>query len=777
MAEARSAVGEPIVPELDEDEASSYLAALKEFRRSTIRRFFRTRNQIKNGMWPTSWWNLGVTVALVSMVIVSDLDIFKCINRRLWAFGEYFYISNTPQYLYVKVVILSWLFGIFFFIIVLYVRRYLLRLLLAYKGWLYEPPAKQSWITLLWGACMRLVTGSSPSTYSCQQSLPRMPVPCLRATIRKFMKSIKPLVSQEEYDQFKKEGLEFEQKVAPKLQNFLHLKSWWSQNYVTDWWEKYVYLMNRSPVHINCNYYGLDNFRWKPTTFQCARAGAITHMIMCFKRILEREQLPAMRIRNTISVCMSQYERAFGTTRVPGEEIDELVQAHSSQSKHIIVLRKGIYYKVDMMDKEGQLLSPKAMEGIMEWIIKDADTHQDSKTAKAGEHIASLTGLKRADWAKIRQEHLLEGVNKETLEKVEKAAFMVNLETISPEDIEQRSNYMLGGSGSSFWFDKSISLCFFADARYGFNAEHSWADAPVVAHIQEYCMTEEVLGDLYTEDGHCKDVPGVTQSSYKMPTMLIWEVNNQLSIHIERAMTFVTENNSDLDLRVRIHEVYGKGFMKKSKISPDAYVQVALQLAYYKDAKKFALTYEASMTRLYRMGRTETVRSLTPESCAFVKAMVEDNRSDEEKARLLHEAAKVHVQLYKDAMSGRGVDRHMFALYVLSKGFNQESDFLHHALTMPWTLSTSQTPQQQMSSSPRLDYANRDKVCPGGGFGPVSDQGYGISYMFPEDSMLFFHVSSKKSCPLTDSQRMQDNIFQALAEMKQLLENVGKSKT
>jgi len=54
-------------------------------------------------------------------------------------------------------------------------------------------------------------------------------------------------------------------------------------------------------------------------------------------------------------------------------------------------------------------------------------------------------------------------------------------------------------------------------------------------------------------------------------------------------------------------------------VSPDAYIQLALQLAYYRDAGRFVLTYEASMTRLFLHGRTETVRSLTQESCNFVQ--------------------------------------------------------------------------------------------------------------------------------------------------------------
>ena len=38
---------------------------------------------------------------------------------------------------------------------------------------------------------------------------------------------------------------------GPKLQRYLVLKSWYASNYVTDWWEKYVYLIGRSPIVIN----------------------------------------------------------------------------------------------------------------------------------------------------------------------------------------------------------------------------------------------------------------------------------------------------------------------------------------------------------------------------------------------------------------------------------------------------------------------------------------------------------------------------------------------
>lgn len=46
-----------------------------------------------------------------------------------------------------------------------------------------------------------------------------------------------------------------------------------------------------------------------------------------------------------------------------------------------------------------------------------------------------------------------------------------------------------------------------------------------------------------------------------------------------------------------------------------------LLLCFLQDRGGFCLTYEASMTRLFREGRTETVRSCSNESSAFVKAL------------------------------------------------------------------------------------------------------------------------------------------------------------
>lgn len=64
-----------------------------------------------------------------------------------------------------------------------------------------------------------------------------------------------------------------------------------------------------------------------------------------------------------------------------------------------------------------------------------------------------------------------------------------------------------------------------------------------------------------------------------------------------------------------------------AKLSPDAYIQMAMQLAWYRTRGSFTATYETALTRLFLHGRTETIRTLTSESRRFVLAMCDDNVS------------------------------------------------------------------------------------------------------------------------------------------------------
>lgn len=269
------------------------------------------------------------------------------------------------------------------------------------------------------------------------------------------------------------------------------------------------------------------------------------------------------------------------------------------------------------------------------------------------------------------------------------------------------------------------------------------ADAPVMGHLWEYVIWSE-LEHGYDADGNAH---GSVEATPPAPARLQWDLPAPLLAAIDTAHGVATRLLRDVDLRILMFTGYGKGFVKSCRVSPDAFVQMVLQLAYFRDAGRFCLTYEASMTRLYREGRTETVRSCTLESSAWVRAMQDADAPLARRMELFLAAAARHQLGYQDAMAGRGIDRHLFCLYVVSKYLELDSPFLQEVFNEPWRLSTSQTPHGQTSLLDLKKYPRC--VSAGGGFGPVADDGYGVSYIIVGEDTIFFHVSSKISCPIT----------------------------
>ena len=60
----------------------------------------------------------------------------------------------------------------------------------------------------------------------------------------------------------------------------------------------------------------------------------------------------------------------------------------------------------------------------------------------------------------------------------------------------------------------------------------------------------------------------------------------------------------------------------------------------------------------------------------------------------------------------------------------------------------------------------------------MADDGYGVSYMVPDDHKIFFHISSKISSKQSNSDRFVQLLFESMAGIKELFDVVkaGKSK-
>lgn len=58
----------------------------------------------------------------------------------------------------------------------------------------------------MWCGAVKLISGYKPSLYSCQRSLPRLPVPAVRDTLDRLYESLKPLCTEEELREIMQQG-------------------------------------------------------------------------------------------------------------------------------------------------------------------------------------------------------------------------------------------------------------------------------------------------------------------------------------------------------------------------------------------------------------------------------------------------------------------------------------------------------------------------------------------------------------------------------------------
>lgn len=251
--------------------------------------------------------------------------------------------------------------GLLFWLSICFTMRYTLKLLLMYKGWMYESREKGRKVstqTRLWAAATKVLSSwNNPGLYSFQGSLPRLPLPNVHDTLQRYLDSVHPLLDDNNYARMQDLAKDFERTIAPKLQRYLMLKSWWSSNYVSDWWEEYVYLRGRSGLMVNSNFYGIDALFLTHTNIQSARAAVAVNLLLRFRRLVDRQELKPIMVQGLVPLCSWQYERIFNTVRIPGIETDRII--HYQDSNHIVVMHRGRYYKVIIYHKGRILKAPE----------------------------------------------------------------------------------------------------------------------------------------------------------------------------------------------------------------------------------------------------------------------------------------------------------------------------------------------------------------------------------------------------------------------------------
>ncbi|RNF26763.1 putative choline/carnitine O-acetyltransferase [Trypanosoma conorhini] len=742
---------------------------LKNFRRS----FWRGVDKVRFALYPIP---LSVVTAfsfgVFLWVLNSPADAWIRTNRfseLLWRFDEKNPITaRIPARYRMPALCANVGFGVVTVFTAL--QRFALRQVLKYNDWIYEARTRVSRKTKIWGFILKtFFMHTIKKTGAYENCLPSQPLPALETTVRRFMNSMVPFYEgkPDEWEQLKRLSEEFLKNEGPRLQRFLWLKYLVADNYMTDWWMKYVYLAQRERLCINSNWFGVAFAKYVPTPLQASRAAALVYNLVKVKKRIDKHTFPP-QFTGPVPLDMNQYRYVFNTTRVPGREMDVLLQYEGI--KHIVVIYKGRFYKLEVLHPlTNHQLTPYQMEKALESILNSEDEMDPVEAL-----IPAFTTAPRAEWADIRDKHFIQNpYNVKPLQLIEEAIFVLCLDDAKPKSLEEEGMMYLCGNGHNRWCDKSFNAIVTEDGHCGVHAEHSWGDALTLANVVEYSHASDEIRELYADDGHVKKLPedekALADGKFELfaPNRIRFTTDAVMKRTVQAVQERYLCEVRDVDLRVLRFSDYGKELPKKQRCSPDAWMQMAMQLAYFRDQGRFDQTYEAASLRMYRKGRTETIRSVSEESCAFVKAMNQAAVSAEERLKLLRIACDRHQQTSRDAIAGRGIDRHLFGLYCASAGLGVASEFLQAAMTSKWKLSTSQVLPRQLPDkfhSPNSELFE----TPNGGFGPVQDDGYGVCYCLYGKDLVYFTVTSKHSCATTSSARLAENIAKALRDMAAL---------
>lgn len=300
-----------------------------------------------------------------------------------------------------------------------------------------------------------------------------------------------------------------------------------------------------------------------------------------------------------------------------------------------------------------------------------------------------------------------------------------------------------------------MTLIIHENARCGLNGQHVWADALVVIRLFDYCIkyVNENFKSKFADRTKLKPTLALK------PKRLNWVLDNAALTAIERASAAIGKLIHASDLHTLQFHHYGSSFLKRYKLTPDFYMQMAIQLAHYKMHKHVPAIYETAHSRLFYHGRTETIRSLSNKSLAFVKTM-ESDASVTEKWDALKLAISTHKEQLKRCLTGEGVDRHLMGLQIVAE-------------------MSGVTPKPSLFTDKAFDVSKKFLIStsnvsggPGaspiwGGFSAMYNEGYGVCYALHDDR-INVSVSAYHVCPDTDAAKLKRHLETALLDMADL---------
>ncbi|XP_005794628.1 choline O-acetyltransferase-like [Xiphophorus maculatus] len=600
--------------------------------------------------------------------------------------------------------------------------------------------------------------------------LPKVPVPPLKQTLDNYLKCVQHLVKEE---QFKKTKAIVEKFGAPGsvgeiLQKKLLERKDKKANWVYDYWLEDMYLNNRLALPVNSNpamVFPKQAFRDHKDALRFA--ACLICGVLEYKTLIDTRQLPLDVARGQLAgtpLCMAQYYRLFTSYRYPGLKTDTLkvdLNAASLVPEHMIVACKNQFFLLDIVANNKQLNEAEIFLQL-EKIMKMSENAEERLPP-----FGILTSDGRTEWAQAREALIKDQANRDSLALIESCICVVCLDEpcgIPPSDTNRALMMLHGGggerNGANRWYDKSMQFVVGMDGVCGVVCEHSPFEGIVMVECSEFLM-KRITGSPF------RTVQPSSTRALPPPRRLLWKCNSHVQALLEASGDRLQRLVNNLDMDVFTFETYGKEFIKKQKMSPDAFIQISLQLAFYKCRGRLVSTYESASLRRFQEGRVDNIRSATAEALAFVRSMTDERATftDSEKMKRLKDAVKAQTDYTIAAITGMAIDNHLLGLLKVSKQLNMEKPEIFcdetYLASNHFTLSTSQVP------------TTVEMFCC---YGPVVPNGYGTCYN-PQPHHIVFSVASFWENTETSSAVFVKALNEGLLEIRDLCNRSATADT
>jgi carnitine O-acetyltransferase len=588
------------------------------------------------------------------------------------------------------------------------------------------------------------------ASFDDQDALPRLPLPTLEDTSRRFIEWCAPLLAAGELADTEAALERFVRTGGPGERLHEALVAYDRQPGVSSWLDLFWqtrYLGRRDRIALNANVFLLfPDCRISQTQ----RAASLIANAITFKRAVDDDRLPVERWRSR-PLCVLQYKNLFATTRIPGLIQDTVrapytpPQPGPSLARHIVVFHKGHVARMDVIAPDGAAYHIDAIERGLDAIKASIDAG-----AAVDESVGQLTTMARAEWASARAELIAAHPdNAAALETIETALFNVCLDEIAPEDHLAVCNNLLYGSSANRWYDKAVSLVVTANGAAGINAEHAMIDGMALIGFAEALNARN--------DAQATGTNGIPAFA-----RVAFALTDDLREKTRTAARSFKDYGDTTASMLFAFDAFGANRVKEWGLSPDAFVQLALQLAHMRTKGFVGATYESIATRQFDHGRTEAMRVVTPEILQFVAAMQDTAASHANKIESMRAAAETHVRRAKACAEGQAPEQHLWELMLIQKRQGEEL-----ALTEELTLFSSPGWLKM-----RHDYLSTSSlmsdVVTYFGFGSTSTDCIGVGYAVRSDGFYAYLCTGKSSAIYL--QDFAAHLHRAMRDMAELLE-------